>query len=235
MSRSASTTAFREGLVAGMPFVLVVVPFAVLFGAVATEAGFDLAQTMGMSFLVIAGASQFTALQLMSENAPMVVVLAAALAVNMRMAMYSASIARHFSNATFWQRILAAYVLVDQTYGLSFDRFERKPPLDPSGKLAFYFGTASLICPLWYLATYAGAVAGQAIPPQFALDFAVPICFIAIFAPQLRSLPHLATALVSIVLALALAFIPYSGGLLIAAVLAMATGTWVEKLLERRA
>ena len=68
-----------------------------------------------------------------------------------------------------------------------------------------------------------------------ALDFAVPITFIALFAPALRDLAHLAAAFVSVTVALALAGLPYSLGLMIAATLAMAAGAAVEAALERRA
>ena len=78
------------------------------------------------------------------------------------------------------------------------------------------------------------AVAGAAIPPEYALDFAVPITFIAMVAPMLRSLPHLIAALVSVVVALALAWVPYSLGLMVAAALAMGAGAVTELMLERR-
>ncbi len=78
---------FWQGMKAGSPFIIVVVPFGLLFGVVATEAGLNLVETMSMSFLVIAGASQFAALSLMQENAPLLIILGTALAVNMRMAM----------------------------------------------------------------------------------------------------------------------------------------------------
>ncbi len=81
-----------EGFRDGIPFLLVVTPFALLFGVVATESGLNLLETMGFSIVVIAGASQFTALQLMNDNAPTLIVIASALAVNLRMAMYSASL-----------------------------------------------------------------------------------------------------------------------------------------------
>ncbi|MEM9792325.1 MAG: AzlC family ABC transporter permease, partial [Pseudomonadota bacterium] len=71
-------SAFLSGLTAGLPFVIVVIPFAVLFGVVATEAGLDLLQTMAMSFLVIAGASQFVAVQLLVDQAPTLIILATA-------------------------------------------------------------------------------------------------------------------------------------------------------------
>ncbi|MBL4558451.1 MAG: AzlC family ABC transporter permease [Rhodobacteraceae bacterium] len=45
-----------------------------LFGVVATEAGLDLAQTMGMTVAVIAGAAQFAAVALMVEDAPVLIV-----------------------------------------------------------------------------------------------------------------------------------------------------------------
>ena len=82
MAATTKKSSFQEGVIAGLPFTVFVIPFATLFGVVATEAGLDLAQTMGFSLLVIAGASQFTAVQLMTENAPVWITLATALAVN---------------------------------------------------------------------------------------------------------------------------------------------------------
>ncbi|MEO1314628.1 MAG: AzlC family ABC transporter permease [Pseudomonadota bacterium] len=231
---STPRAAFRSGLIAGLPFVLVVIPFAMLFGVIATEAGFDLLQTMAMSFLVVAGASQFVAVQLLVEQAPTLIILATALAVNMRMLMYSASIAPHLGAAPLWQRALAAYVLVDQSYGVSIKRFEEAPPLTGPEKIAYFFGALAVIWPMWYVGTLIGALAGAAIPPEYALDFAVPITFIALFAPMLKSLAHVAAAVVSVVLALALAWIPFSLGLIVAGICAMFTGALVEIWMERQ-
>ncbi|MFO7920324.1 MAG: AzlC family ABC transporter permease, partial [Nioella sp.] len=89
---TSSTSAYLRGIRASLPFLLVVLPFGALFGVVGTEAGLNLAQVMGFSIVIIAGAAQFTAVQLMQEQAPTVIVLASALAVNLRMAMYAASL-----------------------------------------------------------------------------------------------------------------------------------------------
>ena len=61
-----------------------------------------------------------------------------------------------------------------------------------------------------------------------ALGAAVPIAFIALIGPMLRTLAHVGAALVSVVLALALAWIPYNLGLLVAALAAMAAGALIE-------
>lgn len=233
MSRSAQRRAFLRGMRDGAPFLLVVAPFGMLFGVVAREAGWNMAEIIGMSVLVIAGASQFTALQLMEENAPLVVAILAATAVNLRHAMYSASLAPHLGAASLWKRALVAYFLVDQTYGTAINRYTLEPGMAAPEKLAFFLGVAAAICPWWYVFTVVGALAGSAIPAGLALDFAVPITFIALFAPALRSLPHLAAAFVSVVVALLLAGLPYAGGLLFAALVAMATGAAVEAALER--
>lgn len=234
MRVSPSRAAYLRGLRDSLPFMVVIVPFALVFGAAAAKAGWSLAQIMGMSIGVIAGASQFTALQLLSENAPVLIVIATALAINLRMAMYSASMAAHVGGAALWQRMLVAYVLVDQTYGVAIHRFALAPEMTPTQKLGYFFGAATAVCGPWYGATYAGAVAGAAIPAGFALDFAVPITFIAIVAPALRNPAHLAAAVVSVAASLALARMPFNLWLLIAAALAMLTGAAVERALERR-
>lgn len=220
---------YWEGFRAGAPFVLVVAPFGLLFGVVATEAGMDIIQTMSMTILVIAGAAQFASVQLLVDGAPVFVAILTGLAVNMRMAMYSASMAPHIGKTIAWKRLIAAYFLVDQSYAASMRKYEDAPDMSQSQKLTYFFGTISPICPLWYLFTYIGAIAGAAIPPEYALDFAVPITFIALVAPSLRSLPHLAAAFVSVVVSLALAWMPYNLWLMIAAVLAMMTGAYVEQ------
>jgi 4-azaleucine resistance transporter AzlC len=233
-ARRGLRRAFWHGFRDALPFLLVIVPFGMLFGVVAAEAGWRVSETIAMSVMVIAGASQFTALQLMRDQAPLLIVIATALAVNLRMAMYSASLAPHIGAAPLWQRALAAYVLTDQSYGVAINRYTLQPRMRAAEKMAYFFGVALPVCGPWYAATYAGAVAGSAIPPGLALDFAVPITFIALVGPALRSLPHLAAAAVSVVVSLALAWLPYNLWLLVAGLLAMATGALVEIWQGRR-
>lgn len=234
MASSTVKSAFWRGARDALPFVIVVGPFALVFGVVATEAGLDLAQTMGFSVLVIAGASQFAALQQLTEGAPAIVAILTGLAVNLRMAMYSAALLPHLGQAPLWKRAVVAYLNVDQTYAMSVARYEAHPDMTLGARLAYFFGVAFPIAPTWYATTLLGAVAGTRIPPEFALDFAVPITFIALLAPMLRTLAHVAAALTSVTAALLLSFLPFNAGLLLAAALAMAVGAQAEIWIERR-
>lgn len=229
MSRSTPRSAYWRGLTTALPFVIVVGPFGLLFGVVGAEAGLDVAQIMGFTVLVIAGASQFTALQLMQDNAPTLIVIASALAINLRMAMYSASFAPHLGGAPFWQRALIAYMNVDQSYALAITDYEAAPRQSVAEKAAFFFGASTPIIPVWVGASALGIVVGEAIPPQLGLDFAVPITFIALIAPALRTLAHVAAALTSIVMAIVLSFLPWNLWLLAAGLAAMAVGAEVER------
>ena len=229
MSSSTTKSHYMRGLFLALPFVVVVIPFAMLFGVVATEAGLPLSQVMGFSVLVVAGASQFAALQFMSENAPILVVLASALAVNLRMAMYSASITPHLGGLSLGKRLLVSYFLVDQSYVMANAEFEANPQLTLAQKAAYFAGVSTPICPLWFAFTYLGAVVGDLIPTQFSLDFILPIAFLAMVAPALRTVAHIAAAVTSIILALALFWVPLNLGLLIAALIAMMVGAEVER------
>lgn len=227
--------AFCAGWWAGAPFVLAAVPFGLLFGVVARDAGLDVIQTMAMSIVVIAGAAQFTTLALLVDQAPGFLALAAGLAVNLRMAMYSAALQPHLGHAPLGQRMVMAYLMVDQAYAVAGRHFEDHPALPPGDKVAYYFGAMLLICPTWYAATLTGALVGQAIPPELSLEFAAPICFIALIGPMLRTLPHLVTAIVAILGAIVFSGLPTGVGLILAAFVAMLAGAETERRLTRRA
>ena len=229
MTTETTKSIFFKGVRDAAPFILVVSPFATLFGVVATEAGLDVFAALTFSFAVIAGAAQFTALQLMVDQAPLFLVLASALAVNLRMAMYSAALTPYLGAAPLWHRALAAYFIVDQSYALSHMRFEENRHWTLCQKLAYFWGTVVPVCPFWYLFTVIGSVLGASIPEWMALDFAVPITFIAIIMPMLRTRAHVAAALVSVVAALIFAFLPYNLGLFVAGILAMMTGAEIER------
>jgi predicted branched-subunit amino acid permease len=225
---------YWQGVRDGAPFTLVIVPFSLLFGVVGTEAGLHIAETMGFSVLVIAGAAQFTALQLLSDDAPTLIALVSALAVNLRMAMYSASLTPWLGAAPLWQRAIAAYFTVDQSYACAVLKFEQEPRWTVPERMAYFFGVVTPICPLWYVFPLTGALLGNAVPSGLPLDFALPITFLAMIGPMLRTPAHLVAALTSVALALALAWLPYNLGLLAAGLAGMVAGAQAEVLIERR-
>ena len=234
MTRTTGKSYFWMGCRNSIPFVFVAGPFGLLFGVLATEAGLNLVEIMTFTMTVFAGAAQLTALQLLREEAPTLIILASALAVNLRIAMYSASLTPYLGAAPLWQRSLAAYFTVDQSYALSIVRFELEPGMTTKQRMAYFFGTNSLVAPVWYTMTLTGALVGTRVPDSFALDFAVPIAFLAMIGPMLRTPAHVVAALGAIATSILAVGIPYNLGLLVAGTAGMIAGARTEVVLARR-
>ncbi|APX12291.1 AzlC family ABC transporter permease [Tateyamaria omphalii] len=234
MPITTTKSAFWAGVRDGAPFVFVAGPFALLFGVLATEAGLNVFEVMTFSLVVIAGAAQFTALQVMANDAPTVVVILSALAVNLRVAMYSAALTPYLGRAPLWQRVFAAYLLVDQSYALSHAKFEAEPELGVPQRMAYYFGTCILVLIFWFWMSYLGAAVGTQLPQDLPLDFALPIAFLSMVAPMVRTLPHLIAAVVAVVVGLLAVSVPYSLGLIIAGAAGMMAGAQAELMLKGR-
>jgi predicted branched-subunit amino acid permease len=227
--------AFWQGYRDCAPFILITVPYSMMFGVIARDAGLDVAQTMAMSVAVIAGASQFTAVALMQDHAPVLVILLTSLAVNLRLAMYSAALVPYLGHAPLWQRGLMSYLMVDQAFAVAVRTYEAEPDMGPRARVAYYFGVMVLICPVWYACTFAGAVFGTSLPASLSLAVAVPVCFVALVAPLLRTGPHRVAAMVSVAGALAFSGLPWSLGTLAASLAAILAGGWAERYLQRQA
>ena len=235
MPFTTTKSAFWSGVRDSAPFIVVAGPFAMLFGVLATEAGLNVFEALAFSVVVVAGAAQFTALSLMQDDVPTVIVLASALAVNLRMAMYSASITPYLGAVPFWKRAIAAYFLVDQSYAVSISKYEKEPEMPLGQKLAYFFGVVVPVCPSWYIFTVVGALVGQQIPESWALDFVMPLAFLALIGPMLRTPAHMIAALTGTTVALLAAGLPYNLGLLAAGAAGMIAGARTEIWLERQA
>ncbi len=234
MATSTTKSYYWKGFRDGAPFVLVVVPFGALFGVFATETGLNVVQTVAFSATVFAGAAQFAALQLLQDGAPILIVLASALAVNLRLVMYSASLTPFLGGAPLWQRACAAFFTIDQSYACSIVQFEKETRMTVTQRMAYFFGAVTPVTPPWLICAYLGAVLGTQIPESWALDFALPITFLAMIGPMMRTWAHAVGAAVAVIVALLAVNLPFNLGLLVAGFAGMMAGAQAELILERR-
>lgn len=211
---STRKKAFFCGIKATIPILLGVVPFALIAGISAINAGFTKAEAIGMSYIVFAGAAQLATVDLVSQNSPTIAILLTALVINLRFCMYSASLAPHFSGLPLSLRGVLAYLLTDQAYAISVIAFnnERK-----KFKHIFYFAAAITLWVTWQAGTIIGVLIGAFIPPSWSLDFAVPLTFLALLFPAIVNRAALLAAVVSGALVLAAHSLPYNLGLFVAA------------------
>lgn len=215
-------TAFTDGARAVAPILLGAAPFGLVAGAAAVEADLTVAQAMGLSTIVFAGASQLAAIDLLGRDASLAVVVGTALIINARMVMYSASIAPYFERLSNRRRALVAYLLTDQAYALSVTRFR-----EHGSSLWYYLGTAT---PLWIVfvaATAVGAVVGARVPAWLPLEFTIPLTFLAVLMPAIVDRESLTAAVVGGAVAVVGAGLPYNLGLLAGAGAGISAGLLV--------
>lgn len=216
-----------DGVRAIAPLSVGIVPFALIAGITAVNAGLAPVQAVGMSVLLFAGASQLAAIELLGNDAPLAVVVLTAVVINLRFTMYSASIAPYFRGVSGLRRWLGAYILTDQAYALSVADF-RDTDRGTHGRITFYFGAAAGLWVIWQIGTIVGALLGATVPAGLSLEFAVPLTFMALVFPAIEGRPTATAAAVAAAIAVLAAPLPFNLGLLTAAFTGIGAGVLIE-------
>jgi predicted branched-subunit amino acid permease len=227
----------RRGLRDVAPILLGVAPFALVAGATAVDAGLSPLQAVGLSVVVFAGASQLAAIGLLGDNAELVVVFATGVVINLRMLMYSASIAPHFRAFRSRWKAACSYLLTDQAYALSVTRYsgsDSDRDLDAGGRLQYYLAVGGALWVVWQVGSVVGIVVGARVPPAWGLEFAVPLVFLSLLVPATTSWPKLAAAAVGggVAVAGAVLAVPLNLGLIAGGAAGVATGVLVDARLQ---
>ena len=218
---------FRAGAVDTAPILIGVVPFGVIAGVAAVGAGFSNLQAVLSSSMIFAGASQLAAYDLIGRDAAMVVVIATVLVINSRMMMYSAALAPHFVGASRRAKAAASYLLTDQAFATSIVNYGKTDEsLDL--KLSYYFGSALALWSTWHASTIIGVVIGAEVPPEWSLDFAIPLVFMALLFPVISDRGTVVAAVVGAAVAIAAQPLAYNLGLPLAAIVGIVAGLVAE-------
>ncbi len=196
-------------------------------GVAAVSAGIPVVQALAMSVVIFAGASQLAAADLIGRSAPAVVVVLTVLIINLRMMMYSASIAPYFRKQSARWKAGLAYLLTDQAYAVSLIRFEQD---ETTSRRWYYLGIGVPLWVSWQIATIAGILLGTSVPSGWHLDFAVPLVFLAVLVPSVTDRATTVAAVVGGTTAVAADGLPFNLGLVTAAIVGILAGLLVEEV-----
>jgi len=206
--------------------VLGTVPFGFVAGVAAVAAGMTAAQGIALSVFSFSGIAQLVASQLIAVHSPVLVTIAAAFVVSLRLLMYSAAIAPQLAHLDWRWRAGLSFLMTDQSFASAMQRYGA--PGDPANRHWHFLGAASTLYGTWQVAVAIGAVAGARIPAEWSLDFAVVLTFIALLVPAVRTRADLAAAIVAAAIALAAAGLPYRLALVAATIGGIAVGLGIE-------
>jgi predicted branched-subunit amino acid permease len=217
---------FWAGLRAETPILIGGFPEGVIYGALALASGLTAGQSQMMSSMVYAGSAQFIAVQLFHEAAPGFVIVLTIAVVNLRHMLYSASLAPYVSSLPMRWKVLLSYLLTDEVYAPAIIHYENEGVTPYSHW--FYLAAGFSLWFTWQVSTALGIFLGSSIPESLPLAFALPLTFIAMVVPALKTRPAVVSAISAGITALATFSMPYKLGLIVAGMVGIAVGTYLE-------
>lgn len=177
MSNNTKFLDFLGGMRAISPLIAAVIPIGLVFGAVAATKGLSPAEAGLMSALVFAGGSQFVAMDIWIHPASWTGVGFAALLVNIRHVLMSASLGTRMGGFSAPARYLSMLFLADEIWAMAEFR-AKVARLTP----AWFAGLVAPFYLAWVFSGLAGAALGAFLgdPVVLGLDFAFPAVFIVL-------------------------------------------------------
>ena len=231
LAAPAARAAFTSGARDTLMVIPSYVPFGLVCGVASVNAGLTTGASLALPALVYGGSSQAVLLQFVQGSASLWIAVLSGCVINLRMAVYSAAMASKVRHLGKTQRMLVAAFIVDNTFAFVQAR-EKSHPHDKH--LMAYYAGCSTVCWLgWVLFCSMGVFAGNIVPPSWQLDFAVPLSFIAVAAPSIRSLPMVVAALVGGIASVLLFALPLKLGLIAACLAGLSAGMLTQKWTKR--
>jgi predicted branched-subunit amino acid permease len=209
---------FAAGARAMVPWLAGVTPFGLVIGISAAQADIPTLAGWLTGPAIYAGSSQVAAIEMLDAGTAPIVVVITALVINLRLILYSGAIAAHWRGTPRWWRAVAAYLLVDPSFAVGIDRYQR--PGDGTDAHRYYLGGAITLWIAWLLAIGAGATLGAQLPAALHLEFVIPLYLVGEIVPKLVDRATRRAALTAAVVAV----VAISAPLHLGVVLAIAAG-----------
>ena len=214
-----------------VPLLPGVAPFGMIAGVAALNAGMNPIESVLNSLIVYAGSSQLVAAQMLGAGSPWWLIVAVSAIVNLRFAMYSAAMREPLRVLRGWHRPFGAYIMTDHAFAVCLRRFQT---LERERWAGYYLGGSVLMWVVWIGATAVGALLGARLPPEWQLEWTVPLVFLAFMMAAIRNRSTLVAAMVGGAVAVLLANWPYRLGLVVGSLAGIAAGMVFDQLEAHR-
>lgn len=217
---------FLQGTLAMVPLSIAVIPWGLLAGSFAIEAGLNVWESQALSAILFAGSAQLVATGMLKAGASLTTMLLATFFITSRHLLYSVSMRSKISPLPLKWRAALGFLLTDELFAICGQQSEKQF----NRWYALGAGLSFYLC--WNFATLIGIVAGSYIPAmnELGLEFAVAATFIAIVVPNVKSSPVLLAVVVSLLLSVLCHYLGIESGLMIASIGGMLAGYLAETM-----
>jgi predicted branched-subunit amino acid permease len=186
-----------RGFLAMLPLWTGAIPVGLAYGLAAKSAGLDAIEAQLMSLLVFSAAAQISAVALLDDGAPVVILLATTLLLNVQLLLLGLAAGRE-TRPSWAGRLTGAFFLTEGAYGVAAGIGRLTLPSLIGAGVSMYTG--------WNIGTALGLTAGNAIPDPrgIGIDLVAPLAFLAVLVPLVRTRPAVVTVVVAAAVVVAL-------------------------------
>lgn len=197
MIATTTSASFRRGLRDTLPLAPPIGLFGIVFGALAVQAGLSPLLAFLCSLLVVSGSAQMTMVALLASGPGPVLLATTGLAL--RHLPMSATLSEMLGDAPLRRRLQLAWVLVDESFGLTVVAANRGEP----DLVAFKTASDLVLYSTWLVSTVVGALLGGRLDSEMlGLGIVFPLVFLGLAASVLRTRTQWATAGLAVIAAL---------------------------------
>ena len=229
---------FRLGMLQMMDAAPGIAAWGLMTGVAMVKSGLSTFEALLMSLLVFAGSAQLAAVPLITAGAPMWVILATAVCVNLRFVVFSAHLRPYLMHLPLGQRLVSGYFMGDLTYVLFIKRFA-EPGADAAQRhtqQAYLAGNSLVNWLSWVVFSVLGVVMANFIPTTWGLGFAGILALLGILCSLASNRLRVLSAGVAGAAAVAAFALPLKLNILVAIAAAVAMCLIIEEMpLPRRA
>jgi predicted branched-subunit amino acid permease len=194
-------------------------PFALVIGSAVAAHGSPLAGWAG-SWLIYGGSAHLATIRTLDDSGAVAAILTGLL-IHARLLVYSASLARRWSEQPRWFRVVAAGMIIDPTWAAAERHAEECT--DPRQQRQFFIAAGLTLGAGWSAAIAVGALMGARLD-WLDLEIVIPLCLLGLVGAGLRAPGARSVIVVAAVAALVTTTLPAGTGLLVAVVAGCAVG-----------
>lgn len=217
---------FIAGTIDMLPLSLAVLPWGILAGSMAVEAGLTFSESIAMSALVYAGAAQLVSLTMVKSGVGIVTILISVFFITLQHLLYGLTLRENVSVLKAKHRFSIGFLLTDELFALTGTKTKQQfnVPYALGAGFSFYV--------FWNLFSLIGILIANSVPDlsQFHLDFSIVATFIAIVVPMVKRISTLVGVLLSLALSMLLSYWQIPGAIIIAGVIGMFSAVTVSRI-----
>ena len=221
--------AFYQGALDILPFSIAVLPWGILAGSMAVNAGLSFAQAFAMSAVIFAGAAQLVSLGLVMSGASFFTIVITVFFISAQHFIYALNFRQDVMHLPLKKRLVLGFLLTDELFAVGIAQKAQR-------SFAYLLGAGLCFYLAWCLFSLLGIFLANVIPDleRLHLDFSIVAVFICIIVPMIKNRATLMGVMTTLVSALVFHHLHIEAGTVFAGLLGMFTAMCTAKLLERK-